>query len=36
MEKIKYEPPVVITYSGEEILEDLGPIEGCIYFEPPM
>ena len=27
----KYEPPQVVTYTGDEILEELGPAETCSY-----
>ncbi len=30
--KPKLEPPKVITYSGAEILEDLGPAHACSPF----
>ncbi len=30
--KAKFEPPKVITYSGDEILEDLGPAHACNPF----
>ncbi len=30
--KPKLEPPRVITYSGAEILEDLGPAHACSPF----
>jgi hypothetical protein len=30
--KARFEPPEVITYSGDEILEELGPAHGCTPF----
>ncbi len=30
--KPKFEPPKVITYSGDEILEELGPAHACSPF----
>lgn len=30
--KPKFEPPKVITYSGAEILEELGPAHACSPF----
>jgi hypothetical protein len=27
----EYEPPQVITYRGEEILEELGPAQACSF-----
>lgn len=27
----KYEPPRVITYRGEELLEALGPMQACTF-----
>ncbi len=31
-QKPKFEPPKVITYSGDELLEDLGPAHACSPF----
>ncbi len=28
----EYEPPRVITYRGEEILEELGPAQACSFL----
>jgi len=28
----KYEPPRVITYRGNEILEELGPAQACSFL----
>ncbi len=30
--KLKFEPPKVITYSGDDILEELGPAHACSPF----
>ncbi len=30
--KPKFEPPKVITYSGDDILEELGPAHACNPF----
>jgi hypothetical protein len=30
--KAKFEPPKVITYSGDDILEELGPAHACSPF----
>ena len=30
--KPKFEPPRVITYSGDDILEELGPAHACSPF----
>jgi hypothetical protein len=30
--KLKFEPPKVITYSGDDILEELGPAHACNPF----
>jgi len=29
-EKLTYEPPKIITYSNDDILEELGPAQACI------
>ena len=28
---IKYEPPRVITYSAEDLIEEIGPAKACSY-----
>lgn len=30
--KAKFEPPKVITYSGDDILDELGPAHACSGF----
>ena len=30
--KAKFEPPKVITYSGDDILDELGPAHACSPF----
>ncbi|MCP4661269.1 MAG: hypothetical protein GY856_38180 [bacterium] len=30
--KPKFEPPKVITYSGDDVLEELGPAHACSPF----
>lgn len=27
-----YEPPLVLTYRGEEILQELGPAQACSFL----
>jgi len=34
--KQKYEPPRIITYSSDDILEELGPANACSPFAGPM
>ncbi|MBC2717231.1 MAG: hypothetical protein HF978_18145 [Desulfobacteraceae bacterium] len=29
-----YEPPKIITYTSEEILEEIGPAHACSPFDP--
>lgn len=31
-----YEPPRIITYSGEDLLEELGPAQACTGFSCPI
>ena len=31
-----YEKPKVITYSGDELLKELGPAQACTPFECPV
>ena len=33
-EKPSYIPPLVITYSGDEILEELGTVQACVTYDP--
>ncbi|MFQ5901389.1 MAG: hypothetical protein ACE5IH_07525 [Thermodesulfobacteriota bacterium] len=28
----EYEPPKVVTYSGDELLAELGPVQACSPF----
>jgi len=35
-EKKPYEPPRILTYSGEELLKDLGPAQACRGFTCPV
>jgi len=32
----RYEPPRIITYSSDDILEELGPAQACSPFGAPM
>ena len=32
-QRMKYEPPKVTTYQGDEILRQMGPVGGCISAE---
>ncbi len=34
--KKSYEPPRILTYSGEELLKDLGPAQACRGFTCPV
>ena len=34
-ELLKYEPPQVVTYTGDEILEELGPAQ-ALYGSKPI
>jgi hypothetical protein len=29
VEKPQYEPPKVVTYSGDDLLEEMGPAQSC-------
>ena len=33
---VAYEPPKILTYSGEELLEELGPAQACRGFTCPV
>lgn len=32
-EKPKYEPPKVVTYAGDDLLQEMGPAQAC-YVSP--
>ena len=34
--KRPYEPPKIVTYSGEDLLEELGPAQACTGFSCPI
>ena len=31
-EQLEYEPPTIVTYSGEDLVEKLGPAHACPPF----
>ena len=35
-EKLTYEPPKLITYSNDDILEEVGPAQACAPSQCPI